>query len=92
MDSEEVDPRAGNKRSRLDVTIGQAAVQVRDNTTSEDRSQPRSMSYYEVPHTQRYKISTSNVPDLPPVPPPQDHRSYSQIERGGPSSTHSRLI
>lgn len=78
----------GNKRSRLDVTIGQPAVGVKDNTTSEDRSQPRSMSYYEVPNTQRYTVHTA--PALPPVPPPQDprFRSYSQIDR----SHQSRIV
>ena len=95
-------PFPGNKRSRLDVTIGHPGpaehfqinpvenhnIEANNNTTSEDFSQPRSMSYYEVP-THRNTIST-RPPALPPVPPPQGF-PYSQIDRS-PTTMQSRLI
>ena len=76
------------------MTIGHSVVGIEtNNTTSEDRSQPRSMSYYEVP-THRNTITTTRPPALPPMPPPQDlnaFRSYSQIDRS-PTTAQSRLI
>jgi len=92
-------PFPGNKRSRLDVTIGHPGpaehfqinpqIEANNNTTSEEFSQPRSMSYYEVP-THRNTIS-ARPPALPPVPPPSQGFPYSQIDRS-PTTMQSRLI
>ena len=91
-------PFPGNKRSRLDVTIGHPGpaehfqinpqIEANNNTTSEEFSQPRSMSYYEVP-THRNTISARPTA-LPSVLPSQGF-PYSQIERS-PSTMQSRLI
>jgi hypothetical protein len=83
----------------LDVTIGHPGpaehfqinpqIEANNNTTSEEFSQPRSMSYYEVP-THRNTIS-ARPPALPPVPPPSQGFPYSQIDRS-PTTMQSRLI
>ena len=83
--------RQGNKRSQLEVKIGgRTPTEIADATPSEDRSQPRSMSYYEVPNTQRFTVASTPVGLPPPPPPNQDvgRRAYSQIDR----SMQSRLI
>ena len=63
-------------------------VEANNNTTPEEFSQTRSMSYYEV-STDRSTISTRPTA-LPPVLPPQG-LPYSQLDRS-PSTMQSRLI
>ena len=87
----------GNKRSRLDVEItrpvtSMAVTGVTSVTSSEELSQNRSMSYYEVP-THRNTIAYPPPPpntSLPPIPQPGNQRRfYSTVT--APSS-QSRLV
>jgi len=101
----------GNKRSRLEVAIhrpvtSMAIVSTAVTTTttstpstSEDMSQNRSMSYYEVPNQRNTVTVTPSYlqqqqeqpPALPPVPPPGNPlRFYTQIN--APRTSQSRII